>query len=239
MNRPLISIIIPSWNHGPELVRCLASLEAQTYRNIEVIVVDDASTDGTEERLRNSHTRFPLKVIRFDQNQGSPAARNRGEKEAQGSFILFLDADVELRPHALDTLMKALERSGVQFAYSSFRFGWKLFRGYPFDVERLKRMPYVHTSALMRREAFPGFDESLKKFQDWDLWLTVVERGGTGVWVPEMLFTVKVRKEGMSRWLPSLFHVFPWRWFGWMPKELQKYRKWERIVKEKHGIVGP
>jgi glycosyltransferase involved in cell wall biosynthesis len=219
-------------------MHCLASLEAQTYHNIEVIVVDDASTDTTQERLRSAHTRFPLKVIRLEENHGAPAARNRGEKEAQGTYLLFLDADVELRPHALDVLMKALDQSGAQFAYSAFRFGWKLFRGYPFDAERLKHMPYIHTSALMRREVFPGFDESLKKFQDWDLWLTVVERGGKGVWVPELLFTVEVRKEGMSRWLPSIFHVFPWRWFGWMPKELQKYRKWEKILKEKHGITS-
>ncbi|MCW1892529.1 MAG: glycosyltransferase [Candidatus Uhrbacteria bacterium] len=236
MSRPLVSIVIPSWNHGPELIHCLAALEVQTYHELEVTVVDDASTDGTQERLKSVHTRFPFKVIRFDQNQGSQVARNTGAKESRGEYLLFLDADVELRPHAIEAMVKALEQSGAQFAYPSFRFGWKLFRGYPFDAERLKRMPYIHTSALMRREVFPGFDESLKKFQDWDLWLTIVERGGKGVWIPEMLFTVKVRKEGMSHWLPSFLHIVPWRWFGWMPGELQKYRKWEKILKEKHGI---
>jgi glycosyltransferase involved in cell wall biosynthesis len=238
MTSPLISIIIPSWNHGAELVRCLASLETQTYRPFEVIVVDDASTDETQKKISGVHANYPLRMIRLEQNVGAPAARNRGAAEAKGAYLLFLDADIELRPHALRVMAAELERSHADFAYPSFRFGWKLFKGYPFTVDRLRRMPYIHTSALMRREVFPGFDETLKKFQDWDLWLTITEKGGKGVWVPEMLFTVKTRKEGMSQWLPSLFHIVPWHWVGWMPKELKKYRHWEHVVKQKHHIEG-
>ena len=236
MSRPLISIVIPAWNHGAELVRCLASLEVQTYSPFEVIVVDDASTDGTREKLKAVHPKYPLRVIRLEKNSGAPTARNRGAEESKGSYLLFLDADIELRPHALDSMIQALDRSGVQFAYPSFRFGWKLFKGFAFDAELLKKMPYIHTSALMKREVFPGFDESLKKFQDWDLWLTIVEKGGKGIWIPEVLFTVKTRKQGMSQWLPSLFHAVPWHWVGWMPQELKKYRHWESIVKKKHKI---
>lgn len=236
MNRPLISIVIPSWNHGSVLIQCLASLEVQTYAPFEVIIVDDASTDDTQEKLKAVHPKYPMQIIRLEKNSGAPAARNRGAKEAKGEYLLFLDADIELRPHALEVMVQALEHSGAQFAYPSFRFGWKLFKGFSFDAELLKKMPYIHTSALIKRDAFPGFDESLKKFQDWDLWLTIVEKGGKGIWIPEVLFTVKTRKEGMSQWLPSLFHAVPWHWVGWMPQELRKYRHWEQVVKEKHGI---
>jgi glycosyltransferase involved in cell wall biosynthesis len=236
MSRPLISIIIPSWNHGALLLRCLASLEVQTYSSFEVIVVDDASTDDTQTKIKSVHLRYPLRVIRLEKNSGAPVARNRGALEAKGEYVLFLDADIELRPHALEVMVSALEKSGAQFAYPSFRFGWKLFKGFPFDAERLKHMPYIHTSALMKRDIFPGFDESLKKFQDWDLWLTISEKGGKGVWIPEVLFDVQTRKEGMSQWLPSLFHAVPWHWVGWMPRELKKYRYWEKVVKEKHHI---
>jgi glycosyltransferase involved in cell wall biosynthesis len=236
MSRPLISIVVPCWNHGAELLQCLASLEVQTYSPFEVIVVDDASTDDTQIKIRSIHPRYPLHVIRLENNSGAPTARNVGALDAKGEYLLFLDADVELRPHALEVMVNAIEKSGTQFAYSSFRFGWKLFKGFPFDAELLKRMPYIHTSALIKREVFPRFDESLKKFQDWDLWLTISEKGGKGVWIPEVLFTVKTRKQGMSQWLPSLFHVVPWHWVGYMPRELKKYRYWERVVKEKHGI---
>jgi glycosyltransferase involved in cell wall biosynthesis len=237
MTRPLISIVIPSWNHGAELIQCLASLEVQTYSPFEVVVVDDASTDQTQERLKSVHARYPLRMIRLETNGGAPMARNRGAAEAKGSYLIFLDADIELRPHALEVMASALERTGADFVYPSFRFGWKLFKGFPFDAERLKRMPYIHTSALMKREVFPGFDETLKKFQDWDLWLTIVEKGGKGIWIPEVLFTVKTRKQGYSQWLPSLFHAVPWHWVGWMPQELKKYRYWESVVKKKHKLV--
>jgi len=236
MSRPLISIVIPSWNHGAELIQCLATLEVQSYSPFEVIVVDDASTDDTQERLKSVHVKYPLRVIRLETNSGAPVARNRGASQATGEYLLFLDADIELRPHALDVMMQTLQRSGADFCYPSFRFGWKLFKGFSFDPERLKHMPYIHTSALMKREVFPGFDETLKKFQDWDLWLTIVEKGGKGVWIPEVLFTVKTRKQGMSQWLPSLFHAVPWHWVGWMPQELRTYRHWENIVKRKHKI---
>lgn len=238
MSKPLISIVIPAWNHGAELIQCLASLEVQTYSPFEVIVVDDASTDDTQVKLKSVHPRYPLKTIRLEKNGGAPAARNRGAKEASGDYLLFLDADIELRPHALESMLQALIRSDAVFAYPSFRFGWKLFKGFTFDSELLKKMPYIHTSALIRRSIFPGFDESLKKFQDWDLWLTIVEKGGKGIWIPEVLFSVKTRKEGMSQWLPSLFHAVPWHWVGWMPKELMKYRHWEEVVKKKHKIVA-
>ena len=62
------------------------------------------------------------------------------------------------------------------------------------------------------------------------------ERGGMGVYIPQELYTVATRREGLSRWLPSVVHRFPWYWIRWMPKELKKYREWERIVKEKHHI---
>lgn len=236
MSRPLISIVIPSWNHGSLLIQCLASLEVQTYAPFEVIVVDDGSTDDTKEKIKSVHPRYPLKVIHSERNEGAPSARNKGAREAKGEYLLFLDADIELRPHALMTMIDAIEKNHVSFAYPSFRFGWKLFKGFTFDAELLKKMPYIHTSALMKREAFPGFDESLKKFQDWDLWLTITEKGGKGIWIPEVLFTVKTRKQGMSQWLPSLFHAMPWHWVGWMPKELIKYRYWEDVVKKKHKI---
>jgi glycosyltransferase involved in cell wall biosynthesis len=235
--RPLVSVVIPSWNHREELVECLSSLEAQTYRPFEVIVVDDGSTDGTAARVARVRVSYPFRFIQLMENKGAAAARNLGAKRSEGAFLLFLDADVELRPHAIERMVNELiTHPDMDFVYSSFRFGWKLFRSLPFDVKVLRDIPYIHTTSLMRRSAFPGFDESLKKFQDWDLWLTVTERGGRGMEVPEELFRIKVRREGMSHWLPAFFHKLPWKLVGWMPSELRKYRKWEKVVKEKHGI---
>jgi len=239
MSRSLISIVIPAWNHLQELLVCLQSIDRQTYRQLEVIVVDDGSTDGTRERMMDYRASFPLRVHCLPENQGASAARNEGARLATGEFLLFVDADAVLRPDAIEKMVAALSaHPAAMFAYSSFRFGWKQFKSRPFDASVLKQTPYIHTTALMRRSAFPGFDESLKKFQDWDLWLTICERGGKGIWISEELFRITTRAQGMSRWLPSFVHRLPWPILGWMPQEIERYRKWERVVREKHGLAA-
>ncbi len=236
-HRPLVSVVIPSWNHRDELIECLATLDVQTYRPFEVIVVDDGSTDGTAERMSHVRASYPFRFIQLTENKGASAARNLGAKRSEGELLLFVDADAELRPHAIERMVTELmAHPNADFVYSSFRFGWKLFKSLPFDVKVLRDIPYIHTTSLMRRTVFPGFDESLKKFQDWDLWLTVTERGSKGVRIPEELFSIKLRREGMSHWLPSFAHKLPWKWIGWMPRELRNYRKWEKVVKTKHRI---
>ncbi len=238
MSFPLVSIIIPAYNHANVLERCLHSIEKQTYQNIEIIVVDDGSTDETAKQFSSRSSSRPYHFFRCGDNRGASAARNEGARMASGEYLLFIDADAELRADAVEQMVKALdEHPDVSFAYPSFRFGWKSFRVGPFDPEALRRGPMIHTTALIRRDAFPGFDESFKKFQDWDLWLTVVERGGEGVWIPEELFQISVRRNGISSWMPSIIHRLPWPILGWMPREIARYREWERIVKQKHGIA--
>jgi glycosyltransferase involved in cell wall biosynthesis len=237
MSVPRVSVIIPTWNHLQDLLRCLKSIERQTYRNIEVIVVDDGSTDGTQERLASYQSTLPLRIYGLPENQGASAARNEGARLAVGEQLLFVDADAVLRPDAIHRMVEVLAaHPEAAFAYSSFRFGWKYFRSRAFDARALTQTPYIHTTALLRREAFPGFDASLEKFQDWDLWLTVVERGGRGVWIPEELFHVTTRAEGMSKWMPSFVHRLPWPLLGWMPKEVERYRHWKQVIQQKHAI---
>ncbi len=220
------SIIIPVHNHTVELAACLASLKRQTFQDFEIIIVDD----GSDVPIAGANARF-------EKNRGAPAARNEGFRHARGKFVMFLDADAILIPRALERLRAALdEHPETAFAYSAFDYGWKRFASRPFDARALKKQNYIHTSALIRREWFFGFDETLKKFQDWDLWLTIAERGGVGAFVPECLMRFATRRGGMSRWLPSFVHRLPWPIFGWMPKELARYRAAENIIRKKHGI---
>lgn len=237
MNDGRISVIIPCYNHAAELCRTLESLAVQTRRPEEVIVVDDGSTDDPSSVVKTFDGRLPIKAMRFDTNRGAPAARNAGARASAGEYLLFLDADAELVPVALEAFLSALtEHPEADFAYADFFWGKKLFRGRPFDTNALQKRNYIHTSSLMRREAFPGFDESLTKFQDWDLWLTMAERGSKGVWIGTALYHITPRKEGMSRWLPRVAHAIPWRSFGFQPKEIGRYREAEEIVRKKHGI---
>lgn len=232
-----ISVIVPTYQHAATLVRCLDSILTQTRRANEIIVVDDGSTDETQFVLKPYLDR--IRVI-VQSNQGAPTARNNGFQNANGSLVLFCDADVEMRPTMLEELEHALEtHPEASYAYSGFQWGWKMFSSFPFDQERLKKMNFIHTSALIRREAFPLFDPALKRFQDWDLWLTMLERGATGVFVNKNLYLVmqEDRPERMSHWLPSLLIRFPWKIIGWMPKSVQKYNDAKKIIFEKHHLV--
>ncbi|OGL72986.1 hypothetical protein A3E39_02510 [Candidatus Uhrbacteria bacterium RIFCSPHIGHO2_12_FULL_60_25] len=226
----LVSVVIPVWNHAKELEQCLESLSKQTYAPLEIIVVDDGSTDRPVTGNREPGT---VRLIRLEERRGAAGARNEGARLATGDYLIFVDADAILVSHAIERMVATLEsHPDASFVYSSFRFGWKRFPSRAFDADALRRGPYIHTTALMRRSAFPGFDESLKKFQDWDLWLTIVERGGKGIWIPEELFTLSIGRKGMSVWLPSFVHRLPWA----ITEEMKNYRHWEGVVKKKHGI---
>lgn len=228
------SVIIPTYNHARELRRCLASLHTQTFRDFEVIVVDDGSTDDTQRVLEEY--RDALRSINIP-HSGANVARNRGFQESSGKYLLFCDADVRMKPIMLADMVVALRmHPEASFAYASFNFGWKLFRLFPFDPERLARENYIHTTSLIRREHFPSFDENIRRLQDWDLWLTMMEQGRSGVWIPKVLFSVKPRRSGMSAWLPRIAYRIPWKRFGIRIKRLEQYEEAQRIIAQKHRL---
>lgn len=236
MNKPLISVIIPTYQHADALPGCLDSIFAQTYVNLEIIVVDDGSTDDTQDVLKDLKDRI---TIISQENQGSNPARNRGQKEANGEYLIFCDADVIMQPRMLEKLSQALQdNKDASFAYCSFKFGWKTFKGIGFNEELLKKKNYIHTSSLVRAKDFPGFDDDILRLQDWDVWLTMLEQGKRGVLVDEVLLSVRVSGESRigSSWLPSFLYKIPWNSIGWAPKQIQKYRAARDIISKKHKL---
>src|SRR3989338_162891 len=232
---PKISVIIPAYQHSKELPDCLESIFAQTLKPAEIIAVNDGSTDNTAEVLEQYKNR--VKIIAQD-NKGANSARNRGFDESSGDFVIFCDADIIMRPDCLEKIAKLLEKNpNASYSYSSFKFGFKIFKLWPFDSDKLKQMPYIHTSSLVRREHFPRFDVKIKRLQDWDLYLTMLEQGHTGFWIPEVLFYVEPRKAGMSEWIPSFLYKIPWPILGVTPKGIQKYKSAEEIIKKKHKLA--
>jgi len=246
----LLSIIIPVYNHAKELEECVGSILSQSHFSnsrewfqggLEVIIVNDGSTDDVEVRIRDIELRITERGIGFQyikqENRGAAAARNVGFDHSTGEYLFFCDADIRLQPDALEKMFGALKRNrDAAFAYSQFRFGWKTFTSYPFDPERLKQLNYIHTSSLIRRSFFPRFDESLKKFQDWDLFLTIAERGGVGVLIPEVLYTITAGGT-MSQWVPSFAYRWPWAGLPWWNGVIEKYNSAKEIIRTKHGLT--
>lgn len=233
----MISIIIPLYNQADKIVKCLKSIAAQTYGNYEIVVVNDRSTDRLSDIMEWSRKEFGIKIewLHNQENHGAPYTRNKGFKKSKGGYALFCDADVVFRQDALDLMHQALkDNPSASYAYPSFRFGRKLFKLWKFDAAKLRQMPYIHSTALIRREHFPasGWDESLKKLQDWDLFLTMLAGGHEGVWIDQVLFTIKGGGNTMSSWLPS----FAYKILPFLPS-VKKYKQAMRIVKEKHGII--
>ncbi|MDP3245119.1 MAG: glycosyltransferase family A protein [bacterium] len=227
----MISIIIPAYNAASTVEKCLKSICDQTLQDFEMIVVNDGSTDKTNDKLLMASKKWPNRIKIINQtNQGAPAARNRGFKESKGEFLFFCDADAVLKKDCLEKMLKILQTNPqTSYAYSSFKFGWKTFRLWPFDEKKLKQMPYIHTMSLIRRAHFPGWDESIKKLQDWDLWLTMLEQGHIGVWIPKILFKIIDTRGTISRWLPSFFYKLPWK-----TKSVRRYEEAMEIIKQKH-----
>jgi glycosyltransferase involved in cell wall biosynthesis len=117
MSRPVISVIVPAYNYGRFLRECLDSVFVQTFRDIEVIVIDDGSTDDTPGILE-SVSEPRLKHFRIP-NGGISGARNAGLRRAPGEFVAFLDADDRWRPHKLETelaMLRAEPSVGVVFS---------------------------------------------------------------------------------------------------------------------------
>ncbi|MBF0522911.1 MAG: glycosyltransferase [Candidatus Omnitrophica bacterium] len=111
-NQSLVSVIIPTYNNGHVIARALDSLFSQIYENLEIIVVDDGSTDGTKDVVLKVAERFPKKKIIFEyqENSGVSAARNKGIDIARGEYICFLDSDDTLSNHSISKRVESLKR---------------------------------------------------------------------------------------------------------------------------------
>ncbi|MBI4438059.1 glycosyltransferase family 2 protein [Candidatus Uhrbacteria bacterium] len=231
-----ISVIIPTYQHGKTIAACLESLFAQTRPPEEILVVDDGGTDDTRARLAPYLDRIQYV---FQENRGAPAARMAGFSRSTGDLILFCDADVVAAPTLLEDLERALAlHPEASYAYASFSLGRRRFRSHTFDARALRSNNFIHTTSLIRRAHFPGFDLSLKRFQDWDLWLTMLEQGRTGVFVDAFLFTVTHARgrRGISQWLPEIAYRIPWKRLGWTPRRVQRYQEARRIIERKHSL---
>ena len=131
----MISLIIPIYNQANKLPKCLDSIFGQTYKNFEIIIVNDGSTDDVQEIIKEYGNKLKvIKFIKLKVNGGAPAARNRGFRESRGEYLFFCDADAVLVPGALETMLGTLESHlEASFAYSSFLWGKKLFKVGPFS----------------------------------------------------------------------------------------------------------
>ena len=185
---PLVSVIIPNYNHAQYVGDAIRSVLAQTYHEVEIIVVDDGSIDNSREVI----SVFDDKVrYIYQKNAGLSAARNTGIKLAQGSLIGVLDADDMYEPGYLQTLVSALqEHEDADGIYCGYQFVdhtnnlLPQIEARPVEPEKLYDALldgtfFVPESIFLRREVYDNvglFDVALRACEDWDVWLRAAKK---------------------------------------------------------------
>ena len=182
-----ISVIIPTFNRKYVLHRAIESVANQTRPPIEIIVVDDGSTDGTEDWLANS---FPSVKYIYQDNKGVSSARNIGIEVSKGSWVSFLDSDDEWMPTKLEEQESyILENPEIKFCHTNeiwIRNGvrvnqMKKHQKYGGDIfeKCLDICRISPSSVLIKKDVFDEiglFDESLRVCEDYDMWLRYTSR---------------------------------------------------------------
>jgi glycosyltransferase involved in cell wall biosynthesis len=196
-----VSIIIPCFNAGDLLIEAVDSALAQTHRDLEVVVVNDGSTDARTLEVLAGLDDPRVKVI-HQANAGPSAARNRAVAEATGEFILPLDADDRFDPaYAAKALAVMQQRPEVGIVYcDAMRFGaatgiWQLPA---YSVREMAIDNVIFCSSLYRKadwSAVGGYNESLRHgMEDYEFWIKLISLGREVVKLPEALFFYRIQE---------------------------------------------
>jgi glycosyltransferase involved in cell wall biosynthesis len=196
---PLVSVVIPCFNHGEYLPEAVDSILAQTWQDFEIITIDDGSTSAETQAVMKKFERPKTRVLIHPENLGLPAARNTGIREACGKYICCLDADDKLEPTYLEKAILLLESNqGIAFVYPWTQVFGKESRVWcapQFDAAELLQRNQLNPPAVFRRsawEAAGGFREEMRKgYEDWEFWIRLAGLGLRGHCIPERLLLVR------------------------------------------------
>jgi Glycosyl transferase family 2 len=208
---PRVSVVVTVYNYASLVGTAIDSVAASDFGDYEIVIVDDASTDGSGDAIRSALARAPwarAKLVTRSHNRGLARARNLGAEIASGDLLFMLDADNLVYPHALGRLVRAMdERPKAAFAYGIIEqfaadgpaslmsyLGW--------DPQRLRYGNFVDAMAIMRRSTLleaGGYatDPRLYGWEDFALWCAYADRGWEGVRVPEIVARYRLAMHSM------------------------------------------
>lgn len=211
MLMPLVSVIIPTYNHAQYIGLAIESVLYQSYPNLEILVVDDGSSDGTRKVVEPYLTH--IKYI-YKQNGGTSSALNWGIGKTSGKYICWLSADDMFLPDKVAKQVAQMEADqNLGFVYTSFMvidaFGGKQYEIHPpcfkdqraIVVKLLEGCFINGSSVMMRKSALQkvgGFDEKLPQAHDYDLWLRFL-RSYTCGFLDDILLAYRWHGENMSQ----------------------------------------
>lgn len=210
-NKPLVSVITPTWNRGKSAFRTIQSILGQTFQDFEYIIVDDGSEDMHRKAIEL--IKDPkIKTYFLDKHLEShpPAmARNFGASKARGKYVVCIDDDDWLEPTYLEKALLVLESNPNISIVSSFQrmFGARedVYRYAPYNPKHFLSSNMVMHSAMYLRKAWEtvgGYKEDIC-YEDWEFWINLAENGFWGKLIPEALFNYQVSANN-SRYIEDL-----------------------------------
>jgi glycosyltransferase involved in cell wall biosynthesis len=213
---PAVSVVVPCYNGGRFIDQLLDSLSRQTFRDFELIIVDDGSRDDTRAKLATLDK--SVQIILQD-NQGPGAARNTGIERARAPIVLALDCDDTLDPTFLQETVSLMQSSppdvGFIFTHermTGLRQGTEQRYFKLFDQLFINRVP---SCVLFRKKAWRdvgGYDAAMREgYEDWEFTIALAAAGYRALVIPHALFTYRVSNDGLLLRTSSLMHAELWR----------------------------
>ncbi|MBN2188453.1 MAG: glycosyltransferase family 2 protein [Chitinispirillaceae bacterium] len=215
---PLVAVILPTYNRAALIERAVRSVLGQTFRDFELVVVDDGSTDNTAELpvFKNPDPR--LRYVKLPENRGVSAARNAGVKTTSAPWLAFLDSDDEWLPEKLEKQVRWTHAHPdmliVQTREIWIRHGRRVNppkthekSGGDLFAASLERCMITPSSAMLKRTLFEeagGFNESLPACEDYDLWLRITRRCPVGLVDEYLLTRYGGHEDQLSATVPAL-----------------------------------
>lgn len=200
---PLVSVILTTHNRNKLLRRALNSVRSQSYKNLELIVIDDGSETSVQPILKDYERSMVVRFFRNEVAKGACAARNKGIELASGEFIAGLDDDDEMMSERVEKLVDAYDdrfafvTSDVLHIYKNRELVWS--KDKVITLQRLLYSNQVGNQGLIKRTRLievGGFDESLKAAQDYDLWVRLCKKYGPIKNIQVPLQKVYIEHEG-------------------------------------------
>lgn len=183
---PLVSVIVPNYNYGRFLPRCLDSLRAQTYPNLDVLIMDGGSTDNSLAIMESYARTYPMFRFRSERDKGPANAINKGIGQTSGAFLTWLNSDDALDSRAIESAMAALQQDDrLALVYGSVvnvTEGGEIValnRGLSLAAGDLAVFDFIpQAGAVFKRYDGLYLDETLEWGFDWALWIELSKRGG-------------------------------------------------------------
>jgi len=205
-----VSVIIPAYNQGHYLEECIQSVLEQTYQDFEIIIVDDGSSDNTRE-ISTSFSDPRVHYI-YQENRGLSGARNTGIKKAKGCYITYLDSDDLFLPKKLEVLINKFENEpdlgiiagqAIVIDEQGEKLGEVFDTPPPKDQLQFLMGNPLHVGSVLLRSEWQTkvgyFDESLRSYEDWDMWLRLVRAGCEFGWVGQPVSLYRFHQAQMTR----------------------------------------